>query len=91
MLFRYLSRTQFNVLPTNSFTEYFVDSVDPLTQAVALFGMYTFFMTQPSTSGPTLQSVNHIMLPVGMSPTSTTRVSLIFGMSRHLQGALSFA
>jgi hypothetical protein len=50
---------------TNRHTEYFVDNINPLAQAVALFGMYTFFMTQPSTLGPALYAVKYIPLPLG--------------------------
>lgn len=45
--------------------EYFVDAVNPLAQTVALFGMYTFFVSQPSSSGPPLHGVTHIALPLG--------------------------
>ncbi|KIP11408.1 hypothetical protein PHLGIDRAFT_99581, partial [Phlebiopsis gigantea 11061_1 CR5-6] len=48
------------------FAEYIVDAVNPLAQTVALFGMYTFFMSQPSSSGPSLHRVTHIAMPLDM-------------------------
>ena len=35
------------------------------TRVVALFGLYTFFKTQPSGSIPPLHSVEHIPIPYG--------------------------
>ncbi|GJE87668.1 hypothetical protein PsYK624_037510 [Phanerochaete sordida] len=46
------------------FSEYFIEDVNPLAQTVALFGMYTFFMTQPTDSTPPLHAVKHIPLPL---------------------------
>ncbi|KAI0094798.1 hypothetical protein BDY19DRAFT_988600 [Irpex rosettiformis] len=51
------------------FLEYFTEQVNPLAQVVALFGMYTFFSTQPRSStpseplpGPFLYHVKYIAL-----------------------------
>lgn len=53
----------------NSFkhpTERAVASSHPMAKVVALFGMYTFFYSQPSTSTPSLHSIKHIALPIGI-------------------------
>ncbi len=43
-----------------------VDTENPMTRVVALFGLYTFYFSQPSTSAPSLYSVKHLALPIGM-------------------------
>ncbi|CAL1695580.1 unnamed protein product [Somion occarium] len=35
-----------------------------MAKAVALFGMYTFYFSQPSTSSPSLHSLRHIAVPI---------------------------
>lgn len=38
---------------------------EPLTRVVALFALYTFHETQPSTSAPPILSVPYIVIPLG--------------------------
>lgn len=47
------------------FTERTADTEDSIARVVALFGMYTFFSTQPSTSLPPVHSLPHIAIPIG--------------------------
>ena len=46
-------------------TERLVDSEPLLTRAASLFGLYTFFATQPSTSAPPLQALAHLPVTIG--------------------------
>ncbi|KAK7468725.1 hypothetical protein VKT23_003228 [Stygiomarasmius scandens] len=46
------------------FLERTVKTEAPFTRVVALFGLYTFFNTQPSGSAPPLQDVRHIPIPL---------------------------
>jgi hypothetical protein len=45
--------------------ERMVDTEPPLSRAVALFGLYTFYVTQPCTDAPSLHSNEHIEIPIG--------------------------
>ena len=45
-----------------------VEGEPPYTRAVALFGLYTFFYTQPSGTAPALHRVAHIAIPIGAMP-----------------------
>lgn len=49
----------------------------PFTRAVALFGLYTFFMTQPQGTAPPLYSISHIPIPVGLGITVIVRGMLL--------------
>jgi hypothetical protein len=42
-----------------------VESEAPSIRAVALFGLYTFYFTQPSGTAPALHRVAHIPIPLG--------------------------
>lgn len=46
--------------------ERMLETEDVIARVVALFGIYTFFMTQPSTSLPPVHSVKHIAVPIGV-------------------------
>ncbi|KAG6862447.1 hypothetical protein C0995_011887 [Termitomyces sp. Mi166 len=46
------------------FLERMVRTEAPFTRAVALFGFYTFFSTQPQGTAPPLYSMSHIPIPV---------------------------
>ncbi|KAJ4485952.1 hypothetical protein J3R30DRAFT_3281899 [Lentinula aciculospora] len=69
------------------FLERSVKTEAPFTRVVALFGLYTFFNTQPSSSALPLYSTKHIPIPLGMYyhqyssllllPTSLTTESLL--------------
>ncbi|EKM61133.1 uncharacterized protein PHACADRAFT_83686 [Phanerochaete carnosa HHB-10118-sp] len=63
------ARETFIRIVLRCFSEYFVESVNPLAQTIALFGMYTFFMMQPSTSAPSLYTLKHIPLPLDVYKT----------------------
>ena len=43
-------------------------SEDSVVRTGALFGLYTFFISQPSTSTPHLSTVSVIPIPIGESP-----------------------
>lgn len=49
----------------------------PLHRVAALFALYTFFSTQPSTSTPKLHSVSHVEVTCGGSPRSHVRGGLM--------------
>jgi len=38
---------------------------DPIAQVVGLFGVYTFYYTQPEDTAPRLHRINHIPVPIG--------------------------
>ncbi|KAI0815071.1 hypothetical protein BC629DRAFT_1469026 [Irpex lacteus] len=64
------ARESFVSVVLRLFAEYFGEEVNPLAQAIALFGMYTFYTTQPASGtlsnpvpGPTIYRVKHIALP----------------------------
>ncbi|KAJ3551444.1 hypothetical protein NM688_g4694 [Phlebia brevispora] len=65
------------------FAEYFVENTNPLAMVVALFGLYTFFSTQPSSSAPSLHGVQHVDLPINVYrnlpalPSSLTESHLV--------------
>ncbi|KAH7929337.1 hypothetical protein BV22DRAFT_1192087 [Leucogyrophana mollusca] len=58
------SRETFLKITMRLFSERLVPTEAPLNRAVALFGLYTFFYTQPSTSAPPLHSIAHF--PISM-------------------------
>lgn len=49
----------------SSYTERLAESEYPLTRAAALLGLYTFFVTQPSTSAPPLHALAHLPMTIG--------------------------
>lgn len=51
---------------TEARIERMVESELPLNRVVALFGLYTFYMTQPCTESPSLHSNEHIDMSIGM-------------------------
>jgi len=51
------------------YTERVAESESPLTRAAALFGLYTFFATQPSTSAPPLHALIHLPVTIGKPPS----------------------
>ncbi|KAK7059126.1 hypothetical protein VNI00_001752 [Paramarasmius palmivorus] len=57
------SRETFLNVSLRLFLERTVKTEAPFTRVVALFGLYTFFNTQPSGSAPRLHSVNRIPIP----------------------------
>jgi hypothetical protein len=50
---------------SSSYTERLAESEYPLTRAAALFGLYTFFATQPTTSAPPLYALAHLPMTIG--------------------------
>ncbi|TCD69898.1 hypothetical protein EIP91_005722 [Steccherinum ochraceum] len=66
------SRERFIGVTLRSFAERTADTEDPIARVVALFGMYTFFSTQPSTSLPPVHSLPHIAIPIDILRTMTT-------------------
>jgi hypothetical protein len=50
---------------SNVGTERMVESEPPQVRAIALFGLYTFYFTQPSGTAPALRRVTHIPIPLG--------------------------
>lgn len=60
-------------------TECIVDLEKPITSLVALFGLYTFFYTQPTDVCPPLHSVQHIPIPCG-EPRGRTIYSFTDGL-----------
>ncbi|KAK7694770.1 hypothetical protein QCA50_001958 [Cerrena zonata] len=46
------------------FIERLIPTSHPIEKIVALFGIYTFYFSQPSTSGPSLYSLKHIPIPI---------------------------
>ncbi|KAI0257680.1 hypothetical protein BJV78DRAFT_1164326, partial [Lactifluus subvellereus] len=49
------------------FVEQIAKHVDPIRRLVALFGLYTFYFTQPSGSRIPLYSLSHIDIAIGGS------------------------
>jgi hypothetical protein len=47
------------------YTERLAESEYPLARAAALLGLYTFFVTQPSTSAPPLHALAHLPMTIG--------------------------
>jgi len=45
--------------------ERLVETEPPLHRIVALFGLYTFYTTQPTTSHPPLHTLQHIEIATG--------------------------
>ncbi|KDQ63444.1 hypothetical protein JAAARDRAFT_65487 [Jaapia argillacea MUCL 33604] len=58
------TREMFLRVTTRLFLEHLVETQPPLNRVVALFGLYTFFMTQPSTSTPSLYSITRVQIPL---------------------------
>ncbi|KAJ7630780.1 hypothetical protein FB45DRAFT_916538 [Roridomyces roridus] len=60
------SRTRETFLSTTIrlFLERMVKTEAPFTRTVALFALYTFFNTQPTSSAPTLYTLSNIPIPV---------------------------
>ncbi|KAF7796393.1 hypothetical protein EIP86_007570 [Pleurotus ostreatoroseus] len=77
------AREKFVTVTLRLFAEYFIENTNPLAMVVALFGLYTFFLSQPSSSAPSLYSVKHIALPINMYknlialPSSLTEAHLL--------------
>lgn len=60
------SRDAFLKVTMQLFSERLAESEDPLTRAAALLGLYTFFVTQPSTSAPPLYALAHLPMTIDM-------------------------
>ncbi|OAX44404.1 hypothetical protein K503DRAFT_765024 [Rhizopogon vinicolor AM-OR11-026] len=60
------SRDAFLKVTMRLFAERLAESEPPLTRAAALFGFYTFFATQPSTSAPPLHVLAHLPVTIDM-------------------------
>ncbi|KAG0704341.1 hypothetical protein DFH29DRAFT_1068062 [Suillus ampliporus] len=60
------SRDAFLKVTMRLFSERLAESESPLTRAAALFGLYTFFATQPSTSAPPLHALAHLPVTIDM-------------------------
>jgi hypothetical protein len=58
-------RVQFILSTSSTGAERMVESEAPYIRAVALFGLYTFYLTQPSGTAPALYRVAHIPIPIG--------------------------
>ncbi|KAG1715993.1 hypothetical protein ID866_1158 [Astraeus odoratus] len=57
------SREAFLRVMMRIFTEYMNVTETPLRRVAALFGLHTFFSTQPSVSSPKLHCVSHVEVP----------------------------
>jgi len=66
------------------YTERLAESESPLTRAAALFSLYTFFATQPSTSAPPLYTVAHLSVTIGKSFLCTASRSCSSLHHRHV-------
>ncbi|KAG1908260.1 uncharacterized protein F5891DRAFT_7073 [Suillus fuscotomentosus] len=60
------SRDAFLKVAMQLLSERLAASEYPLTRAAALFGLYTFFATQPSTSAPPLYALAHLPMTIDM-------------------------
>ncbi|KAG1875586.1 hypothetical protein DFJ58DRAFT_756991 [Suillus subalutaceus] len=60
------SRDAFLKVTMQLFSERLAESEYPLTRAAALFGLYTFFATQPTTSAPPLHAITHLPMTIDM-------------------------
>ncbi|KAG2350181.1 hypothetical protein BDR05DRAFT_3137 [Suillus weaverae] len=60
------SRDAFLKVTMQLFSERLAESEYPLPRAAALFGLYTFFATQPSTSAPPLHALAHLPVTIDM-------------------------
>ncbi|KAG2159690.1 uncharacterized protein EDB93DRAFT_1111525 [Suillus bovinus] len=60
------SRDAFLKVTMQLLSERLAESEYPLTRAAALFGLYTFFATQPSTSAPPLHALAHLAVTIDM-------------------------
>lgn len=61
---------------TRTVTERLVSTSHPIEKVVAIFGIYTFYFSQPSTSGPSLYSLKHIPIPIGMFYVMPARINI---------------
>lgn len=64
MVFDHRARESFLNGTLRLFLERTVESEAPHTRAVALFGFYTFYFTQPSGAAPALHRIAHIPIPL---------------------------
>ncbi|KAG2154678.1 hypothetical protein DEU56DRAFT_751350 [Suillus clintonianus] len=60
------SRDAFLKVTMRLFSERLAESESPLIRAAALFGLYTFFATQPSSSAPPLHALAHLPVTIDM-------------------------
>lgn len=60
------SRDTFLKVTMQLFSERLAESEYPLARAAALLGLYTFFVTQPSTSAPPLHALAHLPMTIDM-------------------------
>ncbi|KAG1758983.1 hypothetical protein EDD22DRAFT_907928 [Suillus occidentalis] len=60
------SRDTFLKVTMQLFLERSAESEFPLARAAALLGLYTFFVTQPSTSAPPLHALAHLPMTIDM-------------------------
>ncbi|KAI0669784.1 hypothetical protein C8Q78DRAFT_144601 [Trametes maxima] len=58
------ARQSFIKVTERLFIEKLNEAEDPLTRTAALFSLYTFHNTQPSSSAPPIHSVSHIEIPI---------------------------
>ncbi|KAI0651965.1 hypothetical protein C8Q79DRAFT_1005211 [Trametes meyenii] len=58
------ARQSFIRITERLFIESMTEAQDPLARVVALFSLYTFHNTQPSTSAPPIYSVPYIEIPI---------------------------
>ncbi|THH34123.1 hypothetical protein EUX98_g166 [Antrodiella citrinella] len=65
------SRERFIGVTLRLFAERMLENENAIARVVALFGMYTFFMTQPSTSLPPVHSLKHIAVPIDVFKSIT--------------------
>ncbi|OSD03181.1 hypothetical protein PYCCODRAFT_1477061 [Trametes coccinea BRFM310] len=61
------ARQAFLRITERVFAEHLSHSKTPLARVVALFSLYTFHYTQPSSSAPPVYSTSHIAIPTGKS------------------------
>jgi len=73
------ARESFLNVTLRLFLERMVEGEAPYTRAVALFGLYTFFSTQPSEMAPTLHRVAHIAIPIDQYAALKTLPSALVG------------
>ncbi|KAG5338605.1 hypothetical protein C0989_006858 [Termitomyces sp. Mn162] len=76
------------------FLERMVRTEAPFTRAIALFGLYTFFLTQPRGTAPPLYSLSHIPIPVDQfialkALTNSLNVDHLHPLQPHVSHILS--
>jgi len=59
--------------PDSVSSERLVEQVEPIRRLVALFGLYTFYLTQPSGSRVPLYSIRQIDIAIGMRRSVSTQ------------------